>query len=285
MMRWAAALLLCVAACKRDSTPWVDRLKVDAFQGGEVISVSKEQLEKQLRERLSAAKFNVADEKHPVPDSVKPWRVALAAGLSEPDLETRESSLELVIELAHTGDDEPFVIDRRKQLPAPDGDVESVQNSIRDALNSTLDSSVREAGALIRLQDASSSTLHEKLNDGDTSVRGAALRLLVRAHDKAVLPVLLEQLKSTQLDELRVTVGQLVELRVPEAVNPLVETASRRGPVFEREVIFAVGAIGGDDAEAYLDLVATGADDEVLSESAAQSLSELRARKTQGEKK
>lgn len=285
MWRWGAALLLCVAACKRHATPWVDRLKVDAFQGGEVISVSQEQLESQLRARLVAAKFNVADEKHPVPENVKPWRVALAAGLTEPQLETRESSLELVLELSHTGDEEPFVIDRRKQLPAPDGDVELVQGSIRDALNTTLDVSVREAAALIRMEDASASTLHEKLNDGDPAVRGAAVRLLVRQHDKAVLPVLLERLKREKLDELRVVVGQLVELRAPEAVNPMIEAASGKGPVFEREIVFAVGAIGGDDAEAYLDLVSTGSDDELIRASAEQALSELRARKKEGEKK
>lgn len=285
MRRWAAALLVCVAACKRDAPPWVDRLKVDAFRGGEVISVSKEQLEKQLRERLVAAKFNVADEKKPVPDDVKPWRVALAAGLSEPELETRESSLELVLELSHTGDEEPFVIDRRKQLPAPEGDVEAVQSSIREALASALDVSVREAASLIRLEGASASSLHDKLKDSDAAVRGAAVRLLVRKHDKAVLPVLLERLKREQLDELRVVVGQLVELRAPEAVNPLIEAASGKGPVFEREVVFAVGAIGGDDAEAYLDLVSTGHDDELIRASAEQALSELRARKKEGEKK
>lgn len=285
MSRWCAALLLCVAACKRESTPWVDRLKVDAFQGGEIISLSKEQLEKQLRDGLVSAKFKVADAQHPVPDNVKPWRVALAAGLSEPELETRESSLELVLELSHTGDEEPFVIDRRTQLPAPDGDVEAVQGAIREALASTLDVSVREAASIIRLEGASASSLREKLTDADPAVRDAALRRLVRAHDKAALPVLLERLRREPLDELRVVVGQLVELRAPEAVNPLIEAASRRGPVFEREVVFAVGAIGGDDAEAYLDLVATGHDDDLIRASAEQALSELRARKKQGEKK
>jgi HEAT repeat protein len=51
--------------------------------------------------------------------------------------------------------------------------------------------------------------------------------------------------------------------------------------VFQREVVFAVGAIGGDDAEAYLDLVASGSDDPLLRASAAQALLELRQKKPQ----
>lgn len=288
MFRFAAvAGLVFVTACSRSSGPWVDKLEVDAFEGGEVISLSKDQLEKQLREQLVAAKFNLAVDGKQAPDSAKPWRVALAAGLTEPELETRASSVELVLELAHSGDSEPFVIDRRHRVAAPDGDVETTQNAIRDALGETLSGAVREASVLIRLESSDVSALQGKLADPDESVKRAAVRLLVRKHDKAALPALLERLKSDDLDVLRTVVGQLVELRAPEAVNPLVEAASQRGPTFEREVVFAVGAIGGDNAEAYLDLVSSGHDDPLLRASAEQALSELRARKTQnpGEKR
>ncbi len=280
MFRLAAvAGLVFVTACTRGSGPWVDKLEVDAFEGGDVISLSKEQLEKQLREQLVAAKFNLVADGKKAPDSSKPWRVALATGLTVPELETRAFSVELVLELSHTGDSEPFVIDHRKRVAAPEGDVETAQNAIRDALAETLSGAVREASALIRLETSDVGVLHGKLGDSDDSVKRAALRLLVRKHDKAALPALLEQLKSDDLDVLRTVVGQLVELRAPEAVNPLVDATSQRGPTFEREVVFAIGAIGGDDAEAYLDLVSSGHDDPLIRASAEQALSELRARK------
>ena len=78
---------------------------------------------------------------------------------------------------------------------------------------------------------------------------------------------------------VRRAVGLLVELKAQQAVNPMIEATGRQGSVVEREIVFAVGAIGGDDAEAYLDLVATGHDDPVVRASAEAALHELRAKR------
>ncbi len=274
------ALLLVAAACSKTSRPWIDRLEVEAFEGGEVVSLTRAQLEQQLIAKLEASKFVVAKAGQKVPDEVKPWRLQLAAGLSEPDLEKQTSSVVLALELQHTGKSDSFAIDSRVHVkPAQGNDVEAMQGAIRDALDEALGRAVREAAALIALEDATDSSLMTKLKDGDPAIDDAALRLLVRRHHKAALLPLLERLKSDDLDVLRGVVGLLVELGAPEAVNPLVEAANQKGPVFEREVVFAVGSIGGDDAEAYLDLVATGHDDPLVRASAAQALLELREKK------
>lgn len=274
------ALLLVAAACSKSSRPWIDRLEVDAFEGGEVVSLSKAQLEHQLVEKLEASKFVVARPGQKIPEEVKPWRLQLAAGLSEPDLEKQTSSVVLALELQHTGKSDSFAIDSRVHVkPAQGNDVEAMQGAIRDALDDALGRAVREASALITLKDATDGALVAKLKDPDSAVADAAIRLLVRRQHKAALPALLERLKSDDLDVLRGVVGLLVELGAPEAVNPLVEAANQRGPGFEREVVFAVGAIGGDDAEAYLDLVASGHDDPLVRASAAQALLELREKK------
>lgn len=278
--------VLVLAGCSRPARPWVDRVEVDAFEGGDVISLSEPQLLSELTARLKTAKFELATEDHPVPAKVKPWRVKLAAGLSEPDPESGRSALGLVLELRHTGEEEGFSLDERQILTAADdADVDTIQNAIRSAFDDSLDKAVREAQALITLENASSGDLQKKLTDGDPAVRDAAVRLLVRAHDASVLPTLLERLKSDDVDALRGVVGLLVELKAPASVNPLVEAAGSKGPVFAREVVFAVSAIGGDDAEAYLDLVASGAEDPIIRASAEQALSELRARKPHGEPK
>ncbi len=274
------ALLLGAVACSKSSRPWIDRLEVDAFEGGEVASLSKAQLEQKLTAKLEAAKFVLPKAGQKIPDDVKPWRLQLAAGLSEPDLERQTSSVVLALELQHTGKSESFAIDSRVTVKAAQtNDVEAMQSAIRDSLDEALGRAVRQAAALISMEDASESTLTTRLKDSDPAVADAAVRLLVGRQNKAALPFLLERLKTDDLDTLRGVIGQLVELRAPESVNPLVETANQRGPVFEREVVFAVGAIGGDDAEAYLDLVATGHDDPLLRASAAQALLELREKK------
>ncbi len=274
------ALLLGSAACSKSSRPWIDRLEVDAFEGGEVASLSKEQLEQHLVAKLEESKFVVRKPGQKIPDEVKPWRLQLAAGLSEPDLERQTSSVVLALELQHTGTSEPFAIGSRAVVKALQGnDVEAMQSTLRESLDDALGTAVRQAAALISLEEASESTLIEKLAAPDRAVSDAAIRLLVRRQHKAALPALLARLKSDDLDTLRGVVGLLVELRAPESVNPLVDAANQKGSVFEREVVFAVGAIGGGDAEAYLDLVATGHDDPLLRASAAQALLELREKK------
>jgi HEAT repeat protein len=275
-------MLLGAASCSKANSnkPWIDRIEVDAFEGGEVASLSKDQLKQLLVTRLEAAKFVLPKAGQKIPDDVKPWRLQLAAGLSEPDLETQTSSVVLALELQHTGKSDSFAVDSRVTVKAAQGnDVEAMQNSIRESLDDALGRAVRQAAALITLEDASESTLTAKLKDEDPAIADAAVRLLVRRQNKTALPLILERLKSDDLDTLRGVIGLLVELKAPESVNPLVEAANQRGAVFEREVVFAVGAIGGDDAEAYLDLVATGHDDPLLRASAAQALLELRQKK------
>lgn len=274
------ALLLGAFTCSKSGRPWIERIEVDAFEGGELISLSRAQLEQQLIARLESSKFVLPKAGQKIPSGVKPWRLQFAAGLSEPDLEKQTSAVAVVLELQHTGKSEPFAIDSRVSLKAPhSNDVASMQRSIREALDDALARAVRQAAALIALEEANEPTLVEKLKDADPAVADAAVRLLVRRQHKAALPPLLARLQSDDVDALRGVIGLLVELRAPESVNPLVEAARKRGLVFEREVVFAIGAIGGDDAEAYLDLVATGHDDPLLRASAAQALLELRQRK------
>jgi hypothetical protein len=275
-----ALLVWGALGCTKTNTPWVDRLEVDAFEGGEVISLSKDQLKERLVAKLKASKFEVAKAGQKVPDDVKPWRVELAAGLSEPDFEKQTSYVILALELTPTGTAESLSIDSRQLVKAPPGnDVEQMQNTIRDALDDALARAVQEAAAVIALEPLSDDKLVEKLKSPQRPELDAAVRLLVRRHHKAALPPLLARLSSDDLQELRGVIGMLVELRAPESVNPLIEAARHKGPVFEREVVFAVGSIGGDDAEAYLDFVVSGHDDELIRASAEQALKELRAKK------
>jgi HEAT repeat protein len=184
----------------------------------------------------------------------------------------------IALDVRHTGDAEPIALTSRIKVAADGHDVEVMQTAIRGALDDGMGLVVREAAALIALEGATPEVLAQKRRDPDAATREAALRLLVRKGDQRVVPDLLERLKSDDLDELRATIGLLVELKAPASVNPLIEAANQRDPGFQREVVFAVGSIGGSDAEAYLDLVASGHDDPLLRASAEQALSELRAR-------
>lgn len=280
MSRLALGLAGLLVACAKPPAIVVDRLEIDAFMGGEVVAMSEAQLREQLVAELEAAKVKVALAPAKKPDGAVPWRVQVAAGLTEPDVEQQTSVLQLVLELTHAGDRAGFEV-RGHQLVRPPtaNDAEAMAAALRSALGEALRRAVREATQVIRLDGTAPAELAKKLTAGDAAEKAAAVRLLVRAQDEAALPVLLGRLAGDDVDELREVMGLLVELRSPRAVNPLVEAARQRGPLFEREVVFAVGAIGGSDAEAYLDLIATGHDDPVVRASAEQALAELRARK------
>ncbi len=271
-----APLVLGLVACSQANRPWVDRVSIDAFEGGEVASLSKAQLEQIVVAKLERSRFVLAKADQKIPNGIKPWRVKLATALSEPDLERQTSSLVTILEFRHTGDSESFSLESRAEVKGQANDVEGLQNALRDSIGEAVGRNVRESAALIALEGAADATLLKKLHDDDVAVRDAVLRLLVRRRHKAALPSLLERLQADDVSALRAVIGLLVELKAPESVNPLIEAAQHRGPVFEREVIFAVGSIGGPDAEAYLDLIASGHEDPLIRASAEQALKELR---------
>lgn len=269
-----------LAACPKAARPVLDDVQVDAFEGGDVISMSADQLKQRVIARLEAAKFVVLKKGMKVPDDVTPWRVTLAAGLSEPDVEKGPAStVGVVFELKQKGSLDSFEV-RAFEKSAPKGsDVEAIQEGVREALDAALGRAIREARALIDLEAAKDEDLVKKLQDSDQAARDAAMRLLAHRKNRAALPALLEKLRTDDLSEIRRAIGLLVELGAPESVNAIVEATRARDATVQREIVFAVSAIGGDDAEAYLDLVASGAEDPLVRASAEQALTELRNRK------
>ena len=95
---------------------------------------------------------------------------------------------------------------------------------------------------------------------------------------------LLDKLKGDDADDVRRAIGGLVELKDPRAVPALIDLARAKDMVFLREIIFALGQIGGDEAEAYLYTVAQGHDQPAIRDVAQKALDEMSARKARTEK-
>jgi hypothetical protein len=267
--------------CARPSRPFVEVLTVDAFEGGEVASMSVEQLRERLAKALEREAFVVARPDQVAPDGVQPWKVTLAAGLSEPDAESnRGPDAVVVLHLRQKGQPEGFELRTHERPALTSNDVDALEKSVTGAVDEALAQAVKEARATIELTPATTEVLEQKLTAPEVWARRAAVRLLVERHDLAALPVLLERLKSPDLTLIRETVGLLVQLKAPQSVNALIDAAHQRGPTLQREIAYAVGAIGGDDAEAFLDLVSSGSDDPSVRQAATEALSELKTRKT-----
>ncbi|MBL8936660.1 MAG: HEAT repeat domain-containing protein [Archangium sp.] len=281
-MRLLACVMLALfvgSACTRGDKPVVQRTEIDVFEGREIVGWEAPQLIARLDAALVRAGFTVngAEDKG---SSVKPWRVAIAARIDEPDPQAElPGSAIVALSLRQKGAPDLLEVEASEQTKAESNQIEAVQAAAVKALDLCLAQVAAEARASIELEKLTDDAIAKRVDDREPGVQAAAVRILARRHHPAALPALLKRLESDDLGVLRRTVGLLVELKDPAAVPAIIEASRAKNPVVQREIVFALSAIGGDDAEAYLDVVASGHDDPLVRSSAEKALAELRDRK------
>jgi HEAT repeat protein len=116
------------------------------------------------------------------------------------------------------------------------------------------------------------------LAEEDEGRRQVAFAAVADHQIKEAVPRLLELLASGDGAARDGAIGALVALREPSAVGPLTQMTEFKDLAMMRRVVDAVGSIGGDEAIAYLELVATGHDDPTIREMAEQALRRARRR-------
>jgi hypothetical protein len=157
---------------------------------------------------------------------------------------------------------------------SPTGRQEAMGTALRSALRQVTDAAVLQLAALERTDDA----LVQDLRAEDSRLREVALRTLAERQHPAAAPLLIERLKdATDADAQRKTMGALVEMKARVAVPVLIDLARGRDLGFVQEIVFAVGEIGGPEAEAYLYTVAQGHDAPAVQAAAQQALDTLYA--------
>lgn len=118
------------------------------------------------------------------------------------------------------------------------------------------------------------------------TVRGtqadSVIEVLADRKNPAATAPLIELLKSGDPLEVRRAIGHLVEMKALQAVPVLIELARGKNPAFLRELLFALGALGGDEAQAYLYTVAQGHDLPEIRAIATMALEELSASTLKG---
>lgn len=130
-----------------------------------------------------------------------------------------------------------------------------------------------------RLQVAKASDVLAALDSNDLRVRSAAITLVgERKIEAGVAPLcrILED-EDNELLVLR-AVGALISLGDPAAIDPLIALARNKDPGFVLQVVFAVGAIGGQTARGYLVTLASGHPVEQVRRGAEDALQELERR-------
>lgn len=154
-------------------------------------------------------------------------------------------------------------------------DVEGRREDLRQALDVVLASCADQAAEQVKAQGKGTADLVAQLDAGSDAAQSAALRVLIEKKRAEALPALLERLRSDQPMVVRRAIGALVELKDPRSAGPLIDALKAKDAQFQREVVFALAAIGGDEAEAFLYTVAQGHEDPILRAAAQAGLDEM----------
>jgi HEAT repeat protein len=196
----------------------------------------------------------------------------------------QEAQVELVLEATRSTADGSLKISgggtgHVAAPPAPDvdGQAAAFKRAFGQGLELAAARLARSAVASERPVEA----LRADLESPDGGVREAAADVLVDRHDLAAIPVLVAELDSADDSVKMKAIGELVELKAKESVPKLIDLAQTRDPRlgtdprFQMQIIYALGSIGGSEAEAYLYTIASGHPDEVVRNAAREASAEL----------
>ena len=219
-----------------------------------------------------------------VPKKARPWRMSLEVPFTREVLKDgnphsfAEVGANLSLERFGGAMPQRYEVVGLGEAPVQEDSQEGRRAAMRAALQSVLrqvtESAVLQLVALERADDA----LVADLQAADTRVREYALRTLAERKHPSTAPLLIERLKDTgDADAVRHTIGALAEMKAKSAVPALIDLARGRDSSFLQEIVFAVGEIGGPEAEAYLYTVAQGHDTPSVQAAAQQALDTLYA--------
>ena len=291
-MRLSFALLALAAlapACSRKPAKrCVERIEVEGetVEKNAVMALTPAQVQAVLEAKLaSSGAFEVLKGGRAAPGEVKPLRLKLVLEFTrEAQKDGRPGTwAEVGATLTVRGGSDElarYELVGLGEVKVPGDSLDERQAAVRKALELAIAQAVESANLELSAVDKPDEALVKDLNDKDPRVREFAVRVLADRKNPAAAEPLLERLKRPEEDEVRRAIGGLIELKDPRAVSPLIDLAREKDLMFLREVIFALGAIGGDEAEAYLYTVAQGHDQPAIRAAAQQALDELSARKT-----
>lgn len=150
--------------------------------------------------------------------------------------------------------------------------ADAVEKAGRAHLERALGDVLKELLAKIRLHQGNSQQLLAALSDADFDLRGEAIRAAGLRRERAAVPQLAQLLKSEDADLRDLSLGALVEIGDRSAVPAITRAAPFRDVRELPKILDAVAALGGDEAQAYLEFVATSHEHEAIRELAREAL-------------
>ena len=140
-----------------------------------------------------------------------------------------------------------------------------------------LEDVVRGLGARLKLAYGSSADLNRALDGKDEDLRDEAMRIASERRDRGLTDQVVKLLKESGSDQATRdrAIGTLGAIGDPRAVHPLTEAAQFRDWSELPKVLDARASIGGPEARAYLEFVATGHESDEIREMAKRALEHL----------
>ena len=186
---------------------------------------------------------------------------------------------EVGVELSLTrGAGTRIVGEGRAQRPFLAGGPEARESAFRGALAEALEAATTQVALHLETATRSEDELVAALQSPDGQRREIALRVLADRRSPAAIPHLLERLAQDDRNVQLRAVGGLVAIGDPKAVPALVDASIGRDPSFVVQIAYAIGEIGGAEAEAYLFTLSTGHPEAIVRQAAQEALDGLRTR-------
>jgi HEAT repeat protein len=279
----ALGLAACSGGCRRDAKTVIQSVDLDAegFLKQSALGWFPGELNGRIADTLRTNGLPVLKEGEEAPSGARALKGKMSFDfeLSEPrDASPGQVWVAALLQLQGGSLGELNSVSAHKQVALNGPGPEDRREATVRAVEAVLDDVAASAGALVKASGQTDDQLIKALESTEPRARNFAVKVLADRKNPAAVPALLEQLKNEDLDEVRSAIGALVELKDRRAVPAMIEASHARDNLFQRDVVFALGAIGGEDAEAYLFTMAQGHDEPAIRASAQQALDEMKAR-------
>ena len=151
------------------------------------------------------------------------------------------------------------------------------------AFDAAIDAALQEAVVALRDQiDARRKPdlqLIADLSSLEPRVRDYAIRVLADRRSPAAVPQLIARLQDANPEVARRAAGALIAVGDRRAVRPLIEMTRQRRPEEVGPILYAIGSLGGPEAEAFLFTLESGSPDEEIRRAAQGAYADLLRRK------
>ena len=297
-LRTLAAAALLAAACK--PSPPAGALAVGlvavseaGLAGKPEIGESAEQLRKELQQALESTGRFVIREGGPVQIRMEIERAqrtlapapVVEGGLAAPEREMAEVDLNLeMTSTGPAGDVDRLLAEGGARRPTNADDT--LDPAARHAaFDAALDAAMREAVHALRNQiEARHKNDLELLGDlsaTDPRLRDYAIRVLADRRSPVAVPQLIARLQDPNPDVARRAAGVLIAIGDRRAVGPLIEMTRKRRPEDVGPILYAIGSLGGTEAEAYLFTLESGSPEEEIRRAAHGAYTDLLRKKSE----